>query len=504
MTPRRRRVARGTMAAAAAVLLAVTLAAGTRSAPRPGAAAARAAGVGPAPAASGRQAPVLTAVQRGTIRLGSAGSITLGAPRSGQPALPADPNVDPNAYRSCRDIRTLSVSTKGSQPRDQYIDPDPPAEQQQAGNQPNPDLMSWGVGPVGIINNEANTSYAGGYTNASKLAGSAFVPPGLAAADYRDTYPNPPLEPLPYVAPPGDPSTNDFWHGGSADPGTGSPGGVFQAPKTPAADNLVYQCQVLIGQLVNDPTAPFPPTPAQAAFPPVRATFLAFGFTPVTATVHIQEQVSGGKLVPVIETGYQRYKHYNELTGKLSSGSPPGRGCSGIPADVCSFNFCQRAGAVNTCSDYVITVTAAVTLRLSDVTVNGTPLDVGSHCQTTGPLYTPGNPTADPGNDRVVLQGGTNPSEPSPQWESLGSPDGGGVFHGGAVAGYVTIPPFIRCVTPSGDNLGPLLDATVSGPGNYTKMTAGAACTDIGGICTPPGTLPFLGGRAVPPEKISR
>jgi hypothetical protein len=474
MTPRQTRVARGT--AAAVVLVAATLAAGTGSVPGPGAAAARAAGAGPA-TASGRQVPALTAAQRGTTRLG--------------PALPTDPNASPDAYRSCRNTRTPLPGT--IVPLSFYHSPDPPAGQQQAPDQPE-DFISWGgILAAGISPDEAISSYAGGYANASKLAGAAFVPPVLTVADWRRTYPNPPPATPPYTDPDPRGDTSGIWH--SADPSTDSPGGLWALTTTPAADNRVYYCQLLIGQLDDDPTAPFPPTDARAAFPPVRATFLTFGFVPVTATVHLRQQVSGGRLVPITEVGYQRYKHFNQVTAELDPG------CSHTPAAQCGFNYCS-GGPDNTCSDFVITVTAAVTLRLSDVTVNGTPLDVGSHCQTTGPLYTPGNPVADPDNDRMVLQGGSHPSEPSPQWVGDAA-----IVKGGAVAGYVTIPPFTGCVTPDGDNLDPLLTAAVSGPGNYVKTTVGAVCSDLlwDPNCTPP-TPPFLDGqsRAVPPETIFR
>jgi hypothetical protein len=504
MAPRQWRA--GRRATAAAVLVAATVATGTGSASGTGAVAARAAGAGPATAA-----PALAAAQRGTIRLGSAGSITLDAAGSGQPALPADPTTDWDAYRSCRDLSTPPIGTLGNSIL--FNDPDPPAGNQSAGLS-NPNIMSWGPQFIfGVNSNEAVSSYAGGYSNASKLAGSAFVPPALSVGQFSLSYPNPPLKPDPY-SDPTNPAVHEMWH--SADPSTDSSGGLWVSSTTPAADNKVFYCQLLIGQLDNDPTAKFPPTPAQATFPPVTATFLANGFVPITATVHLDEQTSGGRLIPVAETAYQQYKHSDgELPGGLISGTE----CDTlVPSGQCIFNYCwfvtdATGNTVNQCSDYVIDVTAAVTLRLSDVTVNGTPLDVGSHCQTTGPLYTPDNP-ADPANDRVVLQGGSNPSEPSPQWPNTDQPNsnGAGIFNGGPVAGYVTIPPFTGCVTAGGDNLDPLLDATVSGPGNYIKVTVAPPCSDFGpNLCTDPltgtsGNAPDTDpqARAVPPTQIYR
>ncbi|MDR0343046.1 MAG: hypothetical protein LBI49_07965, partial [Nocardiopsaceae bacterium] len=103
---------------------------------------------------------------------------------------------------------------------------------------------------------------------------------------------------------------------------------------------------------------------------------------------------------------------------------------------------------------------------------------------------------ADPGNNQVVLQGGSDPTEPSPQYTGVAQ-----ILNAGTVAGTATIPPFTGCVTPAGDNLGPLLDATVSGPGNYIKMTTGVPCTDLSpGACTN-GEFPLAGGRVLPPSQ---
>ncbi|MBO0830509.1 MAG: hypothetical protein J2P28_04285 [Actinobacteria bacterium] len=480
------------MTATAAVLLVATLAAGAGSTADEPAAAARAAGAIPKQAASSYPTAGLTAVRRGTITFGSGDTITLGS----GPALPADPNADSYAYQACRDLRTPLGGT--AVPTLYYQEPDPPAGSQQAPGKPK-DFVQWGGFIVLALSpNEGASSYAAGWSNASKLAASALVPPVLTVADWRRTYPNPPLEPPPY----GDPNTQGPSPTGIWQTSKTSPGGIWGAQLTPAGNNKVNYCQLLIGQLDDDPTAPFPPTNAEATFPPVKATFLAFGFEPVTATVHLDEQTTGGELIPVTEVAYQRYKHYNEATGDLISGKE----CEALEASKeCGFNYCQSTSLTRQCSDYVVTVTAAVTLRLSDVTVNGTPLDVGSHCQTTGPLYTPDNPIADPGDDRVVLQGGSDPtSEPYPQWPLLSLT--ANILNGGAVAGYATIPQFTGCVTPSGDNLDPLLDTTVSGPGNYVKMTAGQVCSDLSGPACTNGKPPFLDpdARALPLAKIYR
>jgi hypothetical protein len=162
--------------------------------------------------------------------------------------------------------------------------------------------------------------------------------------------------------------------------------------------------------------------------PPLRATLLGFGFEPVTATA-IVTQLGTAPLTTVlyIDTG---------------------------PAALSTF----------TVPATVVTV-ARLGLRLTDVRVNGVPLDVGPSCQSAGPLFTPGNPVA-PGE--VMLVGGTYPGDPVPSF--------GGAFEGGALSGEADIPPMTGCVTPSGENLDPLLTASLSGPGNFLREVVGAVC----------------------------
>jgi hypothetical protein len=98
-------------------------------------------------------------------------------------------------------------------------------------------------------------------------------------------------------------------------------------------------------------------------------------------------------------------------------------------------------------------------LRIYDVEVNGHPLAVGPHCQTVRPLL-------------VKLTGLSSGAQPY----SLQA--------GGPLTGQVTIPPFTGCGVT--ENLDPLFTGTVSGPGNYTKLTQGPLCTLIGNLGCPP------------------
>jgi len=147
-------------------------------------------------------------------------------------------------------------------------------------------------------------------------------------------------------------------------------------------------------------------------FPPSTATFLTFGFMPIRATMELT-QVGP---IPV------------EI---VAQGGPP---------------FL-----------YWISATAAMSLRVRDVTVNGVPLDVGPQCRSAEPMT-------------VELVGGT--------------PEYTNIFRGGPLQGIATIPPFSGCGV--GEDLDPLFTGTVSGPGNYISMRQGTMCTPIDpGFCPP-------------------
>lgn len=240
--------------------------------------------------------------------------------------------------------------------------------------------------PIGLV--EPASAYIAGYANASKENGAVPVGfPSLALGDSQ-----------------------------TPEEGLGGTPAVTVGGDT-------YSCTDVNLQLDYD---------GQAELPPTTATLLAFGFTPVTATVHLMETGA----VPVRTIVYED-----------SSGS----------------------GASHVQFTAVSTVTMAV--QLTDVTVDGTALDVGSHC-TAGPLSTPDLDAELGLPDTVVLTGGDAHGEPLPQY--------GMAQNGGALAGTVTIPPFTGCVTPAGENLDPLLTAAVSGPGNYLKVIQAPLCLNTG------------------------
>ncbi len=158
--------------------------------------------------------------------------------------------------------------------------------------------------------------------------------------------------------------------------------------------------------------------------PPVTATFLAFRFVPVTATLHLTE------LDPIAIVS---------VSGIL----PP----------------------------FPITVTGKtkVSIRVSNVRVNGVPLAVGPGCRTRSPLTL------------IVVAHGKNTIPPR----------GYTVPDGGVLSGKVTIPPFIDCGVT--ENLDPLFTGSISGRGNFVKMTQGKLCGPSqpqNWVCPPPVPKP--------------
>ena len=90
-------------------------------------------------------------------------------------------------------------------------------------------------------------------------------------------------------------------------------------------------------------------------------------------------------------------------------------------------------------------VQSLASIQVENVLVNGTPLDVGSDCHTVRPFP-------------LVLTG-------KPPYE---------LQTGGVLNGTITVPPFTGCGV--GENLDPIFNASVSGPGNFVQLTQGSLC----------------------------
>ncbi len=168
-------------------------------------------------------------------------------------------------------------------------------------------------------------------------------------------------------------------------------------------------------------------------FPPSTATFLTFGFVPTTATIALIEHGTIDIFV----------------VGPASTACPPPKNCH-----------------------TVATVASRLSVRIlpGSVTVNGVPLDVGSHCESA------------PFDAIVTGSDATNPPYI--------------VTTGGPLQGIVTIPPFHHCGV--GEDLDPIFNAAISGPRNFNLLTQGKVCFVLGGgTCTKKG-LP------VPPKLLRK
>jgi hypothetical protein len=207
-------------------------------------------------------------------------------------------------------------------------------------------------------------------------------------------------------------------------------GAALLQPKRPARPGLVNvdfaeSHQFKKGKLVVHSTGELY-YQGRHELPPVTATFLAFRFVPVTATLHLVE------LTPI----------------KIVS-------VSGIKAP-----------------PYPITVrtTTKISVRVSGVTVNGVPLDVGPHCRAASAV-------------KLDLTG---------RGQNTFPPKGYTVPTGGPLSGRLTIPRFTGCGVS--ENLDPLLTGSISGPGNFTKVTQGKLCgpsQPANWSCPPPVPKPL-------------
>jgi hypothetical protein len=160
--------------------------------------------------------------------------------------------------------------------------------------------------------------------------------------------------------------------------------------------------------------------------PPITATFLAFRFIPVTATLLIRE------------------------LEKISIVSASGIKAPPFPIRVVA--------------------TTKISIGVSNVKVNGVPLDVGPHCGI-----------ATPATLKLIGKGVNGPP-----------PRGYTVPTGGALAGVLTIPRFSGCGVD--ENLDPLFTGSISGRGNFVKQTQGKLCGPAqpsNWVCPPPVPKPL-------------
>jgi len=179
--------------------------------------------------------------------------------------------------------------------------------------------------------------------------------------------------------------------------------------------------------------------------PPVKVHTVAFGSVPVTATIHITQPMGADGFRQGLESFYvtsvgRGFTLDDSLEGW---GSPP--------------QFTR--GNVHTFFALPAHVTGPVDIRISDVTVDGRPLEVGPDCHT-----------ATPGQLTMKQEGGFYDGDSDPNDRTLnpaGSPGAWRALSGKSwlPPGDVSIPSFTGCRNGSED-LDPLLNGIVSSPHN--------------------------------------
>ncbi|MEV5826776.1 DUF6801 domain-containing protein [Spirillospora sp. NPDC052242] len=146
-----------------------------------------------------------------------------------------------------------------------------------------------------------------------------------------------------------------------------------------------------------------------------RSTFLTFGLMPTTATMELTQEP--------LEAGEPVYGSVEAITD--------------LETGVQTVNAHMR-----------------MSIRIHDVSVKGTPLDVGDRCRTEVPA------------DLRLTGTMTN------------------ILEGGVLDGTFAIPPFAGC--GAGEDLDPLFTGSVSGPKNLLRVTLGATCIPFAQIGCPP------------------
>lgn len=240
--------------------------------------------------------------------------------------------------------------------------------------------------------------------------------PPMPEGGYNPAFPLPDWEP-----------GSEPWGNGEPQPGCALVDGLSNVSKLKGASRVRGTAAVLAGTEQRFKNAS-PADPdgytqvrnlARSYFDTTQATFLTFGFMPTTAKMEIT-QIGNANVVAI---------------GPFADVAEP--------------------------KPTVTTAWAEVSIRIFDVKINGSPMDVGPNCRTSRTM--------------ALILTGSDQADPPYRVNS-----------GGRLSGTVEIPPFSGCGV--GDDLDRLFTASVSGPGNYVEVIQGPVCdtTTSGGANTNP------------------
>ncbi|MFD3571840.1 DUF6801 domain-containing protein [Streptomyces sp. NPDC058667] len=267
----------------------------------------------------------------------------------------------------------------------------------------------------------------------------------------------------------------------------GGTGGTPEDPET--GEGAVGGPKVAAEETPGAPAGPRPAPPCRNDRPtPTSLTAYITGYANV-------RKLNGATLVPVscvlIEQGIPEIEFRPDGTLHLVQKSDAALSHQGrkqsppFQATFLTFDFMpatatmvlEQAGPMTVESDILLVfpdniaetwIRVPLVLRVLDVRVDGTRLDVGPSCRTAAPLSSPEpDPATYPGDHLVLLGKG----------QLLNGTDATGyvLTSGGPLTGEVTVPAFKGCGA-GGENLDRLLTASISGPGNHIRQIQGQTC----------------------------
>ncbi|MBC7595780.1 MAG: hypothetical protein H7288_17895 [Kineosporiaceae bacterium] len=198
-------------------------------------------------------------------------------------------------------------------------------------------------------------------------------------------------------------------------------------------------------------------------FPPTTVRTVAFGSIPAEVTIHISQLRDEENLpVPLVATTFSSY--YGTTGG-------------------------ERLDSSRT---FDTKVTGEVSVRLSDLIVDGVPVDLGTECKTVEPATLAGLRGKGFWDKGV----GSAPADELPTRETWRTTPYYTAALGGLLSGTIDIPAFTGCGV-GGDDLSPLLTAMASGPGNQLSVRQ----SDIGRCFPANAPLPCVDDPLPLPDK---